>query len=510
MASVYKKHGKATTWYANYVDEVGRRRNQAIKGAKTKAEAQRHADDLERRAEKIREGLEVAPVKMTFGQLADYWLENYSKPRLRSHSCNVERLKLHLRPALEALLLHQVTPRVLEELLSSKLQTHSPQTVLHLRGLVRKLFNDAERWGYFHGKNPAKLVPPPKLTKKAPVYAAAEDVPKLLKAAAEPFRTMAAIAIYTGLREGEILALTRESIDLKLGLILATRTEGRETTKGGRFRAVPIVSELRPFLEAHLKSLAGDYLFPSYRSLKGVRQIIQRHLKYAKVRAGLVLGYDHVCRRRGCKTVERRDTASPGPCPKCGYMQWVTPIPMPLTFHQLRHSYISHLLMAGANPVAVQRLAGHADLKTTLDVYGHLAPGFMREEAERLRFGVKGEDFVPVPQTADTAKERLADCLDFDAAGAANDCEEQASEQTQDVEGDEDAGSTAPSGVLPGFYRLVPFAENKTGGPCGSARPVSPFLKCPRRDSNSCYRLERPASWASGRRGRTALLLLPV
>ncbi|HEY3451074.1 MAG TPA: tyrosine-type recombinase/integrase [Myxococcales bacterium] len=62
-------------------------------------------------------------------------------------------------------------------------------------------------------------------------------------------------------------------------------------------------------------------------------------------------------------------------------MQWVTPIPNPLTFHQLRHTYVSHLLMAGANPVAVQHMAGHADLKITLETYGHLVPNFMRDEA---------------------------------------------------------------------------------------------------------------------------------
>jgi hypothetical protein len=81
----------------------------------------------------------------------------------------------------------------------------------------------------------------------------------------------------------ETLASTRT----RPSLILTSRTIGRDTTKGGRFRAVPIVAEFRPFLEAHLKGLSGEHLFPTYRSLKGVRQIIQRDLKYAKVRAGL-------------------------------------------------------------------------------------------------------------------------------------------------------------------------------------------------------------------------------
>ena len=47
--------------------------------------------------------------------------------------------------------------------------------------------------------------------------------------------------------------------------------------------------------------------------------------------------------------------------------------------------------MNGANPVAVQRLAGHATLETTLRKYGHLIPDYMRQEAERLRFGISDE-----------------------------------------------------------------------------------------------------------------------
>ncbi len=393
MASAYEKHG---TWYINFKDASGVRVNRATK-ARTKTEAKRLAEDLERRAELVRNGLEAPLLPMTFGELADYWLENYSKPRLRAHQGNVDRIRLHLRPRLGKLQLHQVTPRVLEELLGEKLKTHSPQTVLHLRGLVRKLFNDARRWGYWRGDNPAMLVPPPKLTKRAPVYAPAEDIPRLLAGATEPFRTMAAVAIYAGLREGEILALRRDNVDLSLGLILAERTGDSDTTKGKRFRAVPINSELRPFLVAHLDATPGEYLFPAFRELKGVRQIILRELKYAKIRGRLLLGYDHTCRRLGCGFRERRTDAVAAKCPKCSMRLWITPIPKPLTFHQLRHSYVSHMLMAGANPVAVQRLAGHADLKTTLEVYGHLAPEFLRAEAERMRFGVDAAAMAKAP-----------------------------------------------------------------------------------------------------------------
>ena len=97
---------------------------------------------------------------------------------------------------------------------------------------MRKLFNDAERWGFFVGKNPARLVPPPKVVKKVARYAAVE-----------PYRTIDAIAIYGGLREGEILDLKRDDLDLAHNLILVQRSTGNATTKCGKFRAIPIPSE---------------------------------------------------------------------------------------------------------------------------------------------------------------------------------------------------------------------------------------------------------------------------
>ena len=42
--------------------------------------------------------------------------------------------------------------------------------------------------------------------------------------------------------------------------------------------------------------------------------------------------------------------------------------------------------MRGADPHAVQRLAGHQSIKTTLDTYGHLVPDYLRDQVERLRF----------------------------------------------------------------------------------------------------------------------------
>lgn len=53
-------------------------------------------------------------------------------------------------------------------------------------------------------------------------------------------------------------------------------------------------------------------------------------------------------------------------------------------FHDLRHSFASMLINRGENIKYVQRVLGHSSVQITLDVYGHLLPDVGREAAERL------------------------------------------------------------------------------------------------------------------------------
>ena len=180
---------------------------------------------------------------------------------------------------------------------------YSSQTVIHLRAVTRKIFNDGIRWRKFKGPNPAKGVPVPALTRKAPSFATAEDVVRIMANARGPFRTLAAISILAGLRESEILGLERSDIHLETGLVMVNRTATSETPKGKKFRAVPISSELRPILERHLEQLEGDVLFPEYRNLVSPRQTILRELHHAKINAGVVKHWELRCRRKGCGLV---------------------------------------------------------------------------------------------------------------------------------------------------------------------------------------------------------------
>lgn len=146
----------------------------------------------------------------------------------------------------------------------------------------------------------------------------------------KPIVTM---ALNTGMRKGEILSLTWDDVDLTHGFILLSRT------KNGERREVSINTTLRSILEELFKGTAKrprridvPYVFYDYPTGK----------PYANVHRSFVTA---------CKNANIRD----------------------FHFHDLRHTFASHLVMAGIDITTVSSLLGHKDLKMTLR-YSHLSP----------------------------------------------------------------------------------------------------------------------------------------
>ena len=86
-------------------------------------------------------------------------------------------------------------------------------------------------------------------------------------------------------------------------------------------------------------------------------------------------------------------------CPKCKMKLWPRALVRKIRFHDLRHTTASLLMMAGANPAAVQRILRHSDPRITTEVYGHLAPEYLRREIDLLAFRPTANDTGAAPET---------------------------------------------------------------------------------------------------------------
>jgi integrase len=342
VAYVYSKRG---TWYAGYKDEHGTAKQIATR-AHTKAEARRIAEEHERKAERIRLGLETRDAPLTLGELWAKWHE--AKALNASADTDEIRWRVHLAPRFGATPLTSLTPVELEAFLHAKLDGLSIQSVHHLRLLVGRLYNWAHRKNLYSGSNPAERVDLPAIVGTTPRTAAPEVVEKLLAIAPEPYRTIYAICIYAGLRSDEVLGLQRDNIDLARRLIIVSRQGKRESTKSGRVRVLPIVDQLLPLLEAACAGLTAGRLFTFPWKQAHWRQHILRKLYSLLDGAGL---------------------------PRC-------------TVHELRHTFITQLTESGVDPRAAQALAGHSDLKTTAR-YIHLRDQYLATQIQKLSYGQK-------------------------------------------------------------------------------------------------------------------------
>ena len=139
----------------------------------------------------------------------------------------------------------------------------------------------------------------------------------------------------------------------------------------------------------------------------------QKVLRHALARAGIVIGYDHTCRR--CKslgkpaeahTKHHADSARRR-CEACEMTLWPKALPRQMRFHDLRHTTATLLLRAGVDAHRVQRIMRHSDVRLTTDTYGHL-------DVEDLRAAMA--TLVPVLDAdAEVARKRAAASADSEA-----------------------------------------------------------------------------------------------
>jgi integrase len=391
MASVYEKAGK---WYLRFKDSSGRWRDRVSK-ARTKTEARRLADELDRQAERQRFGIDERPAEDgggTVAQLMEWWLATYSEG-MPTHERNGYSVRKHITSSeLARVRLASLTPGMIETFLKGKESELGPASVNHLRRYLLTAFNCAKRAGRYTGKNPALEVQVRKVPRRVPDFLRHEEVPAVLGALRPQWRPLFATAIYTGLRKGELFGLRKGDVDVRNRLLTVARSWGRDTTKGAHADVIPIAAELVPYLEEAISSSPSELVFPGKDGGMRRRHVdLPAVLRGALARAGIVTGYSHACRSKGCGHSEEARDATPRSCPACGKGLWAKPRVRRIRFHDARHTTASLLMMKGANPAAVQRVMRHSDPRITTEVYGHLAPDYLRAEVDRLTFGLPVE-----------------------------------------------------------------------------------------------------------------------
>jgi integrase len=374
-------------WYLKYKDARGRWQDRVC-NARTKGQAAEMLRDIQVAEDRARHGLEARPPADgggTVDDLIEWWAEKFLKRKVSYGPC-IGTIRKHLvGSGLGALRLVEVTAGDIEAFLEEKSRELAAETLNHLRGYVGRAFTMARRAKRFVGANPIGDVPKRKAPRRLPDFLRPAEAVAVLEKLPPKWKCLFATAIYSGMRKGELLALRKVDVDLSARLITIRRSHDRDTTKGNHADAIPIATELVPYLRAAIDASPSELVFPRPDGRMMSRQVqLELVLRRALRAANILTGYRHVCRRRGCGHAELAPNDKLRECPKCEMKLWPSPQARPLRFHDIRHTTASLLIMAGADLAAVQRIMRHTDPRITMEFYAHLAPGYLRNAIERL------------------------------------------------------------------------------------------------------------------------------
>jgi integrase len=424
MAAVYSRPLKSggVRWYTKVPKPGGGWTPVPLRSARNETQAERLAYELEKQHERTRHGLDGGAVFAgTFGELCT-WAWNVHFKHLRGTQSDRSRLECHggatitddkpkskrgpkraraasplgMTPA------RTITRHVLEnyfDALANKPTVRgtpmSNNAINRIRATFSVVFETAKSRGKWFGDNPAELTKARTIRRIEPSILTLEEIPRVLEATPDYWRGVFAVGLLAGLRKGEIFGLMKADVDLAKRRLLVRHSHGHDRTKGGDGlpEAVPIHDALMPFIEAAMAS-PGACLFPARDGKRRPEKTkVERILRAALVRAGIVEHYDHKCRRKNCGHVEQHADDAPRDCPRCEFRLWPVGVPRHIVFHGTRHTMASNALMAGASIAAVQKILRHKDPRLTMRTYGHLAPDYLETELNRMTIpGLSGGD----------------------------------------------------------------------------------------------------------------------
>jgi integrase len=346
-----------------------RQRTETVRGTKKDAEAR-----LTQLLQELNTGTFVEATKITVADYLKRWLADYAAHNVsrKTYERYEEIIRLHLIPAIGAHRLTELKPLHIQEAYSAALRNGrrdgkgglSPQTVLHHHRILREALQQAARW-QIAVRNPADAVEPPRVLKQEMRVLNEQQTVKLLEeAAATRWFIVIALAVTTGLRRGEILALRWEDIDLDNARIQVRRT--LEQARGG-------LGFKEPKTDRGRRQVA---LGPE------MVEILQRH-RLGQIKERLALGQEYkngdlVCARLHGTPLDPAEVTA-------AFSKLIGSLDLPrIRLHDLRHGHATHLLRLGIHPKVVSERLGHSGVAITLNTYSHVLPGMQEDAALRL------------------------------------------------------------------------------------------------------------------------------
>jgi integrase len=351
-------------WSAQYTVHTAEGRKRKTLYGKTRQEV---AAKLARALSDREGGLIFDAEGLKLGEYLGRWLEDSVKGTVRNTTYErYEQItRTHIVPMLGAIKLKALTPTHVRGLYKEKLSSLSPRTVQYIHVTLHKALKQAVSDGLIP-RNATEAVKPPQVRREEIRPLTPEQVKMLLDAASgDRLEALYVLAVHTGLRQGELLGLKWDDIDLQARTLQVRRA--LTTAKGGPRLAAPKTKGSRR--RVSLTRVAAQ-------AFKGH---LERQLEEIDRADSLWQEYGLVFASETGAPLDRRDLTSRRFKPlleRAGLPHF--------RFHDLRHTCATLLLTQNVNPKVVSEMLGHSSIAITLDTYSHVLPNMQDSAARAL------------------------------------------------------------------------------------------------------------------------------
>jgi integrase len=336
---------------------------------KTREEVARRVIDA---LKSTQDGVPIPGELETVERFLTKWLEQTVRPKVRPVTLvsYATIVRLHLIPELGAVRLSRLTPADVQGLLNRKMVAGlSPRRVEYIRGVLRQALGHAVKWGLLQ-RNVVDLTDRPRPTRQDLRPLDAQQALVFLHSVrGDRLEALYHLALALGMRQGELLGLRWDDVDLERGFVRVRRSLVRI---GGQFvltepktdrsaRRLPLPSTLMETLRAHKRRQTEEQLAaPAWG------------------------GWDLVFTTPSGQPLHSKSVTK-------AFQAHVDAAGLPRQrFHDLRHACASLLMAQGVHPRVVMEVLGHATITTTMNTYTHVTEATQREALAGLSSSLSG------------------------------------------------------------------------------------------------------------------------
>ncbi len=235
-----------------------------------------------------------------------------------------------------------LTPQIFEEYKAKRIESGvKPSSVNRELNTLKNMVRKAYEWGYLPENFSSQIKKLKDSTQAKKVrFFSKQEIEKLLKVASETVKKIILIGINTGFRAGEIANLTWADIDFSRKVAIIQAKQDWQP-KDNDLREVPLKNKFVKLLKKWKQNSNSEYVLGKKFTTEQLSSLFRKYARLAGIKDASI--------------------------------------------HTLRHTYASHLAMAGVDLYTIAKLLGHSDVSTT-QIYAHLLPDILRNAVNKLPF----------------------------------------------------------------------------------------------------------------------------